>query len=148
MNVRVDRWAFPLDFRQLTPRRSPNQYLVLPPGMGGAASVHAESPVFDSSAEMLRGRWKAMVRRQPRISQFREDAAAGQIECVARSRVMRFPDTITAEFIPQGEGRSTIAIYSRARYGYRDFGVNRARITRWLALLADEAGDAPPQSAS
>ena len=148
MNARVDRWAFPLDFRSLTLRRSPNQYLVLPPGMGGAAAIHSESPVFDTSAELLRGRWKALVKRQPRISRFREDATAGQIECVERSRILRFPDTITAAFIPHGEGRSTIAIYSRARYGYRDFGVNKARITRWLALLADEASDGPPQSAS
>ncbi len=137
MKARTDRWAFPLDFQHLTLRRSPNQYLVLPPGLGGAAAVHAESPVFEGSAEMLRGRWKTMVERQPRVSRIREDAAAGQIECVERSRVMRFPDTITAEFIPRGEGRSTIAIYSRARYGYRDFGVNKARITSWLAQLGD-----------
>ncbi len=137
MKARMDRWAFPLDFQHLTPRRSPNQHLVLPRDFGAAGAAHAESPVFEGSAETLRGRWRAMLERQPRISRIREDAAAGQIECVERSRVMRFPDTITAEFMPRGEGRSTIAIYSRARYGYRDFGVNKARITSWLALLGD-----------
>jgi uncharacterized protein (DUF1499 family) len=148
MNTRSERWAFPLDFRRLTLRRSPNQYLVLPPDFSGVAAAHSESPAFEVSAEMLRERWKAMVERQPRVSRVREDAAAGQIECVERSRIMRFPDTITAEFIPLEEGRSRVAIYSHARYGYRDFGVNRARITRWLALLADETGDVPSQSAS
>ena len=139
MNGATDRWAFPLDFRRLALRRSPNQHLVLPPGFGGVAAAHAESPVFEGSAENLRGRWKAMLERQRRVSRIREDAAAGQIECVERSRIMRFPDTITAKFIPQGEGRSTVAIYSRARYGYRDFGVNQARIARWLAELADSS---------
>lgn len=137
MDARIDRWAFPLDFRRLTLRRSPNQYLVLPPDFDGAAAAHAESPVFESSAEVLRARWKAMADRQPRVSLIREDAAAGQIECVERSRILRFPDTITAAFISLGEDRSTVAIYSRARYGYRDFGVNKERITRWLAHVAD-----------
>lgn len=148
MSARPNRWAFPLDFQHLTLRRTPNQYLVLPPDFAGAAAAQAASPVFEVSAEALRGHWMALVGRQPRISRIREDATAGQIECVERSRVMRLPDTITAAFIARGEGRSTIAIYSRARYGFRDFGVNRQRVRRWLALLADEAGGGPPQSAS
>ena len=32
-------------------------------------------------------------------------------------------------------GGSALAIYSRARYGIRDFGVNQKRVERWLAAL-------------
>jgi uncharacterized protein (DUF1499 family) len=37
--------------------------------------------------------------------------------------------------LPAGAGRSTLAIYSRSLVGRKDFGVNRARIQRWLAAL-------------
>ena len=48
---------------------------------------------------------------------------------------MRFPDTVDVEVFPAGENQSTLAIYSRSLIGRKDFGVNRARITRWLAAL-------------
>ena len=34
-----------------------------------------------------------------------------------------------------GQGRSTIALYSRSQLGKSDLGVNRARIERWLEQL-------------
>ena len=48
---------------------------------------------------------------------------------------MRFPDTIDIEVFPAGQRQSTLAIYSRSLLGRKDFGVNRARIARWLAAL-------------
>ena len=48
---------------------------------------------------------------------------------------MRFPDTIDAEVLPVGDNQSTLALYSRSLIGRKDFGVNRARLTRWLAAL-------------
>ena len=51
------------------------------------------------------------------------------------TRLMRFPDTIDVEVFPAASNQSTLAIYSRSLIGRKDFGVNRARITRWLAAL-------------
>ena len=48
---------------------------------------------------------------------------------------MEFPDTIQVDFLSLGENRSTLAIYSRSKYGYSDLGTNRARIERWLSRL-------------
>jgi uncharacterized protein (DUF1499 family) len=48
---------------------------------------------------------------------------------------MGFPDTISALFRSEEEGRSTLAVYSRSQYGYWDFGVNRRRVLTWLAEL-------------
>jgi uncharacterized protein (DUF1499 family) len=48
---------------------------------------------------------------------------------------MRFPDTIDVEVVPVGDDKSTLAIYSRSLVGRSDFGVNRARIARWMAAL-------------
>jgi uncharacterized protein (DUF1499 family) len=54
---------------------------------------------------------------------------------VQYTRLMRYPDTIDVEVVPAGEGRSTLAVYSRSLVGRKDFGVNRARLQRWLAAL-------------
>jgi uncharacterized protein (DUF1499 family) len=53
---------------------------------------------------------------------------------VQYTRLMRYPDTIDVEILP-AEGRSTLAVYSRSLVGRKDFGVNHARLRRWLAAL-------------
>jgi uncharacterized protein (DUF1499 family) len=50
---------------------------------------------------------------------------------------MRFPDTVDALVVGRGEGRSTVALYSRSQVGYSDLGVNRARIARWLERIGE-----------
>jgi uncharacterized protein (DUF1499 family) len=42
---------------------------------------------------------------------------------------------VTVEFIPLGPDQSSLAIYSRSRYGHYDFGHNRNRAETWLADL-------------
>jgi len=51
------------------------------------------------------------------------------------SLLMRYPDTIDVQVLPAGDKQSTLAIYSRSLIGRKDFGVNRARVERWLAAL-------------
>ena len=58
----------------------------------------------------------------------------GGARFVQYTRLMRYPDTIDVEVIPAGEN-STLALYSRSLVGRKDFGVNRARLKRWLAAL-------------
>jgi len=59
-----------------------------------------------------------------------------QYDYIQRSALMQFPDSITVRFISLGKNQSTLAIYSRSHYGYSDFGVNEARIRKWLVGLA------------
>jgi uncharacterized protein (DUF1499 family) len=54
---------------------------------------------------------------------------------IQHSVLLRFPDVITVEFVALDADRSSLAIYSRARYGRGDFGVNRKRVQRWLSRL-------------
>jgi uncharacterized protein (DUF1499 family) len=77
-----------------------------------------------------------VLAREPRISHSASDEGLGQYEWIQRSALMRFPDTITARFIALDAGASTLAIYSRSKFGRSDFGVNRARVSDWLAKLA------------
>ena len=55
-----------------------------------------------------------------------------------RSLVFRFPDFVDVRYIPIDDHTSTLAIYSRAKYGYSDFGVNKKRVEMWLALLQSQ----------
>ena len=124
-----------LDFATLKLTWRPNQYLVAPRGLTPGAQPHRESPVFPLPAAALMERFKAHALAQPRVTLLAEDKVAHKLELVQRSAFFRFPDYISVEVVPDGDGRSTIAVYSRARYGIRDFGVNKARIDHWLAAV-------------
>jgi uncharacterized protein (DUF1499 family) len=54
---------------------------------------------------------------------------------VVRSAVFNFPDLVTAQAMPHNPTGSALLLYSRSVYGYGDFGVNRQRLTVWLASL-------------
>ena len=124
----------PLDFAapRLTDR--PNQFLMCPPGLCGA-EAHAESPIFEVPVDRLRARWEAVAAAQPRVTLLAGVSDGRQFAYVQRSARFRFPDIVTVRFIAVSPSRSSLAVYSRAIYGRRDFGVNRARIEAWLAEL-------------
>ncbi len=112
----------------------PNQFLMCPTGLCGAGA-HAESPIFELPVDRLRARWEAVAAAQPRVTLLAGDANGRQFDYVQRSAFFRFPDIVTVRFIAVSPTRSSLAVYSRAIYGRRDFGVNQARIEAWLADL-------------
>lgn len=124
------------DFRTLKLSWKPNQFLVLPPNYAAAAKPHHLSPVFAAAPDDVLATVKAIALAEPRTALVKEDRSARQIELVQRSKTFRFPDLVTVEAVPVARGRTGLAIYSRAKIGIRDFGVNRARVERWLAALA------------
>ena len=124
-----------IDFHNLRLKRTPNQYLVAPEGFA-AATAHRRSPEFPWTAAELARWFRAAAAAEPRVTLVAEAAGGLKFDLVQRSALFRFPDTISVEVIPLAANRSTLAIYSRSRYGHSDFGVNRRRIERWLARLA------------
>lgn len=54
---------------------------------------------------------------------------------VQRSSLMRYPDYISVRALPAGDGRATLAVHSRSRYGHSDLGVNAKRVSAWLAAI-------------
>ena len=124
----------PVDFKTLTLTERPNQYLLCPASFC-TAQPDAISPVYPISAITLRDKWWTMVAQQPRVQQIHVSPDGLQFDFRQRSRIMRFPDSITVRFIPLSDATSTLAIYSRSHYGYSDFGVNRQRVEAWLAAL-------------
>ena len=94
------------------------------------------SPNFELPVEALKKRWMIMIAGQPRIENRRADDEAMQYDFIQRTKILRFPDIITVRFIALENRRSTLAIFSRSRYGRRDFGVNKKRVCDWLDAIA------------
>ncbi len=142
-----DAWALvagkpdlgPVDFATLERRSSPNDALACPPGLCAKAKPDIESPVFPVAGERLRAIVAEVAKGEPGTEIVFEDRWEEHDRYIVRSRLMRFPDTVDAHVIGAGEGRSTLALYSRSQIGYSDLGVNRARIERWLRRVGEIA---------
>lgn len=107
------------------------------PGKGHARVVPPEAPVFDMSPSDLMARVEAVAMSEPRVSRLAGRVEDGFVTYVARSRLFGFPDYVSVRTMPAGEGRSTLAIFSRQRFGLEDMGVNDARVRRWISRLAE-----------
>jgi len=126
--------------------RSPlpkNGFLACPPGYCAAAEA-ITSPVFDMAWDRLREYWMEMISGEKRIVRALADPGSRRYVYIQHSPVFRFPDIITVEFVPLGPDRSSLALYSRSRYGEYDFAKNRNRVERWLLLLEKVAQPAAP----
>jgi hypothetical protein len=126
--------------------RSPlpkNGFLACPPGYCSAAEA-ITSPVFEMSRDRLRDYWMEMISEEKRLVRAGADLGAWRYTYIQHTPVFRFPDIITVEFVSLGPGRSSLALYSRARYGEYDFGKNRKRVEKWLVLLQKVAQPAKP----
>ncbi len=122
-----------LDFEQLKRRKSPNDYLVCPAGYCRNAKSDRRSPVLPISVAHLRTRLVTLLSKEPRTRILFDGGAHVVIE--QRSAIFRFPDLIDIKMIELAACESTLAIYSRSKYGYYDFGANKYRIDTWLREL-------------
>ncbi|MFC7290121.1 DUF1499 domain-containing protein [Hirschia litorea] len=127
-----------LDFKNLRRPKTPNTYLLAPIGVCENAVPDAEPTVFYlKNAATLKADFLHIMQDQPRVSVL-EDEGLG-LELRQKTPLMGFPDFISVKFINLEEGKSTLAIYSRSKYGRKDFGVNRKRIELWVDLLRKNA---------
>jgi uncharacterized protein (DUF1499 family) len=128
-----------VDFATLRRRRTPNDALVCPEGFCASARADMVAPEFPVPAERLRAVLAEVALAEPGAE--RLPAEEGRDRFLVRTRFFRFPDTVDAQVLPRGEGRATLALYSRSQIGGSDFGVNRARLTRWLKQVEARAAD-------
>jgi hypothetical protein len=125
----------PVDFETFRRSSRPNTALACPPDFCRNATADFDPGVFPFGEEELRRRFTDAALREPSVVPVYRHAAPGlptQDRYIQRSERMSFPDTIDVRYIPLTETTSTLAVYSRSQIGYRDFGVNLARIRRWL----------------
>ena len=127
-----------IDFQTIELDNTPNQTLVLPDGFNSLSKPHLRSPIFPVSVGTLQRCWLHMVDMQPRVKLRGQAVDKFQYEFVQRSAVFHFPDIIIVQFLSFPDKHSSFAAYSRSKYGYYDFGVNRRRMVFWLELLRKE----------
>lgn len=128
--------ASPLDLDPTRVERTgrPNDRLVCPPGACSAAP-DAPAPTLELPAEELFERWRRVVRAQPRVTVLLDDPVGLRLVAQQRSRLWGFLDTVAIRVLPQADGRSSFAAYSRSETGYWDLGVNAQRLETWIAAL-------------
>jgi uncharacterized protein (DUF1499 family) len=132
---------FPLDFARFAKINKPNQFLALPANFTAVQRPDATVGTFTATIDQVRDAWLEIVRGAPRVSGVRQ--LEGQIECIQRTKLVGFPDWVTAMPVDLGNGQASICVFSRSKYGLRDFGVNQTRGLDWLAQLASKL---PPKA--
>jgi uncharacterized protein (DUF1499 family) len=123
-----------IDFAARGSARRANVFAACPAGYC-TPSGDIVSPVFAMDRERLRGYWSEVMSVQTRVGLVAWDGERHRATYIDHSAVFHFPDIVTVEFIDLGEGRSSVAIDSRSRYGTGDMGVNRRRVIAWLTTL-------------
>ena len=129
----------PVDWATLTRHTTPNDALICPAGRCPHAKSNSEPKVYAMTPGDLLARLKAIALAEPDTREL-PGAPDNAARFLQQTKLMRFPDTIDVAVLSIG-ANSTLAIYSRSLLGRKDFGVNRARITRWLAALDQASRD-------
>jgi uncharacterized protein (DUF1499 family) len=126
----------PVNWSTLTRHETPNDALVCPASHCPNAKPDAEPKIYSVAPAELLARLRRIALAEPDTSELSCGADCDHTARILQhTRLMRFPDTIDIAVIAVTDNQSTLAIYSRSLIGRSDFGVNRARIERWLAML-------------
>ena len=121
-----------INFKELVLKNTRNQYLVLPKNFISKSKPNLISPVFKCNVNELQSVFIEFINSQNRIRNIVLDKKNYKFSCIQSTRVFRFPDIIDFEFLSINIDYSSVAIYSRSRYGYYDFNVNKRRVMLWL----------------
>jgi hypothetical protein len=108
-----------------------------------AVAPDLTSPAFPVEVDRLHALWPQAFQGERGIVTLLEEPNRRRLVLVQHSALLGFPDVITVEFVPLEPNRSSVALYSRARYGKLDFGINRKRVERWISRL-EQLAAAPP----
>lgn len=111
---------------------SPNTALAAPSGFKPTPDIL--TPRYGVPPQALYSAIRQIAAEMPRTYPLSNKDDRLEAAYVARSRVFNFPDTIMLK-VAAVPGGSTLVLYSASRYGESDFGVNKARVTAWLAAL-------------
>ena len=122
----------------------PNDYLVR--AFGQTPDGDRVAGLYNLPFTTLCFHLQATALQEPRTTVLAGSCDLGFITLVQRSRLMGYPDAISIMADRVGEDMSTVAIYSRSRFGEADFGVNKARVDRWLASIAPDLASPQPTS--
>jgi len=112
----------------------PHSFRMAPPGLTTEV-VDLPSPVYSANPTLMAKAFDDFVLSQSKTTRIAGSPEEGWMTYVQKSQRWGFPDYISVKFIDLNGGKSTIAIYSRSRFGHSDMGVNEARVRRWVSTL-------------
>jgi len=55
---------------------------------------------------------------------------SGFVTLVVRTPLIGYPDYVSLRIAEEGAEMARVTVYSRSRFGRRDFGANKTRVTR------------------
>ncbi|HAH09839.1 MAG TPA: hypothetical protein DCL48_07035 [Alphaproteobacteria bacterium] len=127
------------DLRAIVLPRTPNCFLLAPDGFCVSAKPHMVAPNLLAPAAEIWERLQRAVAQEPRVTVHDQDRQTFYLDFTQVSLVFRFPDRVTFQLLPApgNAQQSTLAAYSRSKYGRSDLGVNKARVMRLLQRLQD-----------
>lgn len=123
-----------VDFKSTVLNPKPNQFLICPDKFC-KDTPHQIAPIFKVPMPELQRKWDEMMEQEKGFIRLDMQEGATRRHYHKRTDMLRFPDRITVEFVAVDDTTSSIAIYSRSKYGYSDGGLNQARTLDLLGEL-------------
>ena len=136
-----------VDFARLKRSPTPNDSLACSPSAcAGDGLVDVALPFYDAEPNVLLNRLDELILRDPNIVRVDDDSRPDHRRYVARTPLMRFPDTVNVEAADaDGSVEATVLrMYSRSLLGESDLGANKERLAAWAARLASSAQPSKP----
>jgi Protein of unknown function (DUF1499) len=113
----------------------PNDALACPTEYCIHSKIDLVAPVYAVNAATLGQRLLDQLPSMKTLELFGVEHDGLRLNLIDYTPVMQFPAGVTIEFIPLGEDRSSVAIYSHSQFGYWDFGANLQLVQAILDLL-------------
>jgi uncharacterized protein (DUF1499 family) len=128
-----------VDPRAIPKPDRPNHWLIRPAG------GDARPPDYALEAPELARIVDAVVTAQPRTQRIAGAVDSGHMTYLTRTLLIGYPDYVSIRVYATEMG-SSLAVFSRSRFGQSDLGANRKRMEKWMAAIdmavrAREAGD-------
>lgn len=132
----------PADLEHLERRPSGNDALACTPEgcsprMG---AVDVPLPIYSQSPPQLLNRLDRLVLAGRDVERVDDRTDPTYRRYVARTRLMRFPDTIDARAQTVDQAGTALLLYSRSLLGRGDMGANAARLREWASRLSGASG--------
>ncbi|WP_366552541.1 DUF1499 domain-containing protein [Aquibaculum sediminis] len=121
-------------FTDLTVPASPNWFLACPP-QSGLAACKMEAPVYPMPMTELQARFFEVASAEARVALIADQSVHNRYRFTQKSRLFKFVDEITVEFVELTADTSSLYLLGRSRVGWWDMGVNARRVRRWLRKL-------------
>lgn len=98
--------------------------------------IDAPAPVYEANPALIASALDDFAMRQPNTTRIAGTPEQGWMTYVQLTPTMQFPDYISVLVIEiADQGLTTVAVFSRSRFGHGDLGVNRDRVLGWLSTL-------------